>query len=52
MRRLEKAAATVDITVHDHMIIGAQRHFSARANGWPFEGPFAFPMAAEKNPKD
>lgn len=51
MRRLEKAAATVDITVHDHMIIGAQRHFSARANGWPFEGPFAFPMAAEKDPK-
>jgi len=52
MRRLEKAASTVDITVHDHMIIGARRHFSARANGWPFEGPFAFPMAAEKDPKD
>lgn len=51
MRRLEKAAATVDITVHDHMIIGRQRHFSAKANGWPFEGPFAFPMAAEKDPK-
>lgn len=49
MKRLEKAAATVDITVHDHMIIGAFRHFSARASGWPFEGAFASPMAAEKD---
>lgn len=48
MRSLEKAAATVDITVHDHMIIGRNRHFSARANGWPFENSHAFPRAAEK----
>jgi len=48
MRRLEKAAATVDITVHDHMIIGRNRHFSARANGWPFENSPGHPIAAEK----
>lgn len=48
MRRLEKAAATVDITIHDHMIIGRNRHFSARANGWPFENSHAHPIAAEK----
>lgn len=48
MRRLEKAAATVDITVHDHMIIGRNRHFSARANGWPFENSPGHPVAAEK----
>lgn len=48
MRSLEKAAATVDITVHDHMIIGRNSHFSARANGWPFEGSPAFPRAADK----
>lgn len=48
MRSLEKAAATVDITVHDHMIIGRNRHFSARANGWPFEGSHAFPRAADR----
>jgi len=48
MRSLEKAAATVDITVHDHMIIGKNRHFSARANGWPFESSHAFPRAADK----
>lgn len=52
MRQLEKAAATVDLTVHDHMIIGSSRHFSARANGWPFEGPPECLAAAEKNPKD
>jgi DNA repair protein RadC len=49
MRGLEKAAATVDITVLDHMIIGRNSIFSARASGWPFEGPHAFPMAAERD---
>ena len=52
MRNLEKAAATVDITVHDHMIIGRNSHFSARAKGWPFEGSPAFPMAAERDGRD
>lgn len=52
MRSLEKAAATVDITVHDHMIIGRNRHFSARANGWPFENSPAFPRAAESGEPD
>lgn len=52
MRNLEKAAATVDITVHDHMIIGRNSHFSARAKGWPFEGSPAFTMAAEKDGRD
>lgn len=52
MRNLEKAAATVDITVHDHMIISRNSHFSARAKGWPFEGSPAFPMAAEKDGRD
>ena len=31
---LEKAASTVDITVHDHIIIGKNSHFSGRENGW------------------
>ncbi|MCK5256396.1 MAG: DNA repair protein RadC [Deltaproteobacteria bacterium] len=31
---LEKAASTVDITVHDHIIIGKDSHFSGRENGW------------------
>lgn len=51
MRQLEKAASTVDLTVHDHMIIGSSRHFSARASGWPFEGPSACAAAAEKDSK-
>jgi len=31
---LEKAASTVEITVHDHIIIGKHSHFSGRENGW------------------
>ena len=31
---LEKAASTVDIIVHDHIIIGRHSHFSGRENGW------------------
>jgi DNA repair protein RadC len=31
---LEKAALTVDIIVHDHIIIGKNSHFSGRENGW------------------
>lgn len=31
---LEKAASTLDITVHDHIIIGKNSHFSGRENGW------------------
>ena len=31
---LEKAASTVEITVHDHIIIGKNSHFSGRENGW------------------
>ena len=31
---LEKAALTIDIVVHDHIIIGRNTHFSGRENGW------------------
>ena len=31
---LEKAALTMDITVHDHIIIGKNTHFSGREHGW------------------
>lgn len=31
---LEKAALTIDIVVHDHIIIGRNAHFSGRENGW------------------
>ena len=31
---LKKAVSTIDITVHDHIIIGRNTHFSGRENGW------------------
>lgn len=31
---LKKAASTIDIAVHDHIIIGRNTHFSGRENGW------------------
>ena len=31
---LKRAASTIDITVHDHIIIGRNSHFSGRENGW------------------
>ena len=31
---LEKAALTIDIRVHDHIIIGKNTHFSGREHGW------------------
>lgn len=31
---LDRAALAVDLAVHDHLIIGKTRHFSARENGW------------------
>lgn len=31
---LERAAASVDLVVHDHLIVGRLGHFSARENGW------------------
>lgn len=49
MRSLEKAAAAVDLTVHDHIIMGRNTHFSARASGWLFEGASVFPRAAERD---
>lgn len=49
MRSLEKAAAAVDLTVHDHIIIGRNSHFSARSRGWLFEGSSALARAAEKD---
>jgi len=33
-RTLESAAAAVDLEVVDHIVIGKNRHFSARENGW------------------
>jgi len=39
---LGRAANAVDIVVHDHLIIGRNKHFSARENGWmlPPQGRF------------
>ena len=31
---LGRAAMAVDIVVHDHLIIGRNKHFSAKENGW------------------
>lgn len=31
---LDRAALAVDLLVHDHIIIGKSRHFSARESGW------------------
>lgn len=31
---LDRAALAVDLIVHDHLIIGKNKHFSARENGW------------------
>ncbi len=39
-RVLDRAAAAVDILVIDHLIIGRDRHFSARENGWSMGLPF------------
>lgn len=33
-RTLDSAAAAVDLAVVDHIVIGKNRHFSARENGW------------------
>lgn len=33
-RTLDNAAASVDLAVIDHIIVGKNRHFSARENGW------------------
>lgn len=52
MRRLEKAAAAVDLVVHDHMIVGRTSLFSARASNWPFEGQRPHSRAAEKDRQD
>lgn len=35
---LERAASTLDILIHDHIIIGKNGHFSAREAGWLGEG--------------
>ena len=34
-KELEKAARTVDIVVHDHIVIGKNSHSSIREHGWP-----------------
>lgn len=31
---LDRAALAIDLMVHDHMIVGRNKHFSARENGW------------------
>ncbi len=33
-RALEKAASSIDVSVHDHIIIGKNTHYSGRENGW------------------
>lgn len=37
-KELEDAARTVDILVHDHIIIGRNSHHSLRDSGWPGKG--------------
>lgn len=37
-RELERAAKTMDILVHDHIIIGKKGHHSLRDSGWPGGG--------------
>ncbi len=44
---LEKAALTIDIVVHDHIIIGRNTHFSGRENGWLKERSPAPPHRAD-----
>jgi len=36
---LDRAAQAVDLIVHDHIIIGRNKHFSTRDNGWIAGGP-------------
>lgn len=38
-RTLDSAAAAVDLSVLDHIVIGKNRHFSARESGWMSGGP-------------
>ena len=45
---LDRAAIAVDMLVHDHMIIGKDKFFSARENGWVF-GTHAFIRHAADN---
>ena len=40
-RTLDSAARAVDLVVADHVVIGKNRHFSARENGWMAGGPFS-----------
>lgn len=47
IRVLDRAALAVDLLVHDHMIVGRDKHFSARENGWVFGAPAYIPHAAE-----
>ena len=43
-RVLDRAALAVDLLVHDHLIIGRNKHFSARENGWIIGYPGAAPQ--------
>jgi len=43
-RVLDRAALAVDILVHDHIIIGKNKHFSARENGWIIGCPAPSPQ--------
>lgn len=47
VRVLDRAALAVDLIVHDHLIVKAGSHFSARENGWAPGHPLSFPKAAE-----
>lgn len=46
-RVLDRAALAVDLFVHDHIIIGKNKHFSARENGWIIGCPVNHHKAAE-----
>lgn len=47
IRALDRAALAVGLIAHDHLIIAANKHFSARENGWIIGYPCLFTRAAE-----
>ncbi|MBI5644023.1 MAG: DNA repair protein RadC [Deltaproteobacteria bacterium] len=45
---LDRAALAVDLIVHDHIIIGKDRHFSARESGWIIGCPTQLQMTMRR----
>ncbi|MBI5236811.1 MAG: DNA repair protein RadC [Deltaproteobacteria bacterium] len=47
-KALDRASFAVDLIVHDHLVIGRNRHFSAREHGWIMGHPMQLPKAASR----